>query len=281
MPKLLPALAQANAARACGTGSAPVAAPATGFTNPFGPPAPEKEPEFLSLNGVMPAVEGEWTVETVDGPVAVTTVFAFVKKEMLANYSPEQVAEITGVSAGVTRYVARQFATRGPGMIFAGYRANKWLNGDLILRSWLLMCALTGNTGREGGGVQTFNQLYPLAHAFLGIADVIGRQNVISPSLGVIVKPMSRTKLGVRGYAFWRASTDDAVYGASGAPMRAGSAGSASEVGSEIDVWLDHRFDRHWTGLAGYSHFFAGEFIEQSGAHQDIDFYFVQAQYTF
>jgi anaerobic selenocysteine-containing dehydrogenase len=40
-------------------------------------------------------------------------------------------------------------------MIFAGYRANKWLHGDLILRSWLLMCALTGNTGREGGGVQT------------------------------------------------------------------------------------------------------------------------------
>ena len=40
-------------------------------------------------------------------------------------------------------------------MIFAGYRANKWLHGDLILRSWLLLCALTGNTGREGGGVQT------------------------------------------------------------------------------------------------------------------------------
>jgi anaerobic selenocysteine-containing dehydrogenase len=134
---------------------APVAAPGTGFTNPFGPPQPEKEPEFLSLNGIQPAVEGKWTIETLSGPVAVTTVFAFVKQEMLENYSPEQVAEITGVSAGVTRYVARKFATRGPGMIYAGYRANKWLHGDLILRSWLLMCALTGNTGREGGGLQT------------------------------------------------------------------------------------------------------------------------------
>ncbi len=134
---------------------APVAAPGTGFTNPFGPPQPEKKIESLKLNGIKPATEGAWTVTTTAGPVEVTTVFAFVKKEMLASYTPEQVAAITGVSAEVTRYVARQFATRGPGMIFAGYRANKWLHGDLILRSWLLMSALTGNTGREGGGVQT------------------------------------------------------------------------------------------------------------------------------
>jgi DMSO reductase family type II enzyme molybdopterin subunit len=132
-----------------------VSAPGTGFVDPFGPPQPEKESESLSLNGLRPAVEGNWTVETTAGPVEVTTVFAFVKREMEANYSPEQVAEITGVGAGVIRYVGRKFATQGPGMIFAGYRANKWLHGDLILRSWLLMCALTGNTGREGGGVQT------------------------------------------------------------------------------------------------------------------------------
>jgi len=132
----------------------PVSAPGTGFVDPFGPPQPEKEPESLLLNGITPAVEGTWTVETTTGPVEVTTVFAFVKKEM-ENYTPEKVAEITGVSAGVIRYVGRRFATNGPGMIFAGYRANKWLHGDLILRSWLLMSALTGNTGREGGGVQT------------------------------------------------------------------------------------------------------------------------------
>jgi DMSO reductase family type II enzyme molybdopterin subunit len=131
-----------------------VPAPGTGFVNPFGPPQPEKAPESLKLDGIKPAVEGNWTVETAAGPVDVTTVFAFVKQEM-QNYAPEEVAGITGVSAEVIRYVARQFATNSPGMIFAGYRANKWLHGDLMLRSWLLMCALTGNTGREGGGLQT------------------------------------------------------------------------------------------------------------------------------
>ncbi|MBT8421772.1 MAG: molybdopterin-dependent oxidoreductase, partial [Gammaproteobacteria bacterium] len=94
------------------------------------------------------------TVETADGPTEVTTVFEFLKTEM-KNYTPEQVQTITGVAPGVIEHVATAFATNGPGMIFAGYRANKWLHGDLVLRSWLLMCALTGNTGREGGGMQT------------------------------------------------------------------------------------------------------------------------------
>ncbi len=129
-------------------------APGTGFANPFAPPDPDKKPEFLTLGDLQPALEGTWTVETTDGPVEVTTVFARLRKEMAA-YTPEAVQEITGVAPAVTQHVARAFATNGPGMIFAGYRVNKWLHGDLVLRSWLLMCALTGNTGREGGGLQT------------------------------------------------------------------------------------------------------------------------------
>ncbi len=129
-------------------------APATGFISPFAPPQPDAEEKSLLLGGLKPAVTGTWTVDTLEGPVEVTTVFEFLRKE-LENYTPEKVAEITGVSPDVIRYVGRAFATRGPGMIFAGYRANKWLHGDLMLRSWLLMSALTGNTGREGGGVQT------------------------------------------------------------------------------------------------------------------------------
>jgi DMSO reductase family type II enzyme molybdopterin subunit len=137
------------------TAGAIVAAPATGFTSPFAPPPAEPVPEeSLTLGAIKPALNGNWTVDTLAGPVEVTTVYELMCKE-IENYTPEKVTEITGVSAGVTRNIAESFATKGPGMIFAGYRANKWLHGDLILRSWLLMCALTGNTGREGGGVQT------------------------------------------------------------------------------------------------------------------------------
>ncbi len=134
---------------------APVLAPGTGFKPAFGPAA-EGPKESLVLGDFEPALEGQWTVASKGGDVAVTTVFELVKQNA-QNYTPENVAEITGVNPSVTRNIARSFAGSGAGMIFAGYRVNKWLHGDLILRAWLLMCALTGNTGRAGGGVQTTN----------------------------------------------------------------------------------------------------------------------------
>ncbi|MEQ1802815.1 MAG: molybdopterin-dependent oxidoreductase [Gammaproteobacteria bacterium] len=133
----------------------PVQAPATGF-GAFGAKPPEQQPaNSLSLNGVQPALEGRWKVKTKSGRVEVTTVFAKVKELCNADYTPEKAQVITGVHADNTRAVARTFAKSGAGMIYAGYRACKWLHGDKLHRAWLLMCALTGNTGREGGGMQT------------------------------------------------------------------------------------------------------------------------------
>ncbi len=127
------------------TGSA-VRAPATG----------EKpdENETLQLGRIKPALEGRWAVDTPDGQVEVTTVFELVKK-LAEDYAPEKVSETTGLHPDVIREVARIFSSAKPAMIYAGYRSAKWLHGDKIQRAWLLMCALTGNTGREGGGMQT------------------------------------------------------------------------------------------------------------------------------
>ncbi len=110
--------------------------------------------ETLTLGKIAPALEGRWTVETQEGSVEVTTVFELVK-EMAEDYAPEKITETTGLHPDVIREVARIFADARPAMIYAGYRSAKYLHGDKIQRAWLLMCALTGNTGREGGGMQT------------------------------------------------------------------------------------------------------------------------------
>jgi len=116
-------------------------------------PAPANG-DSIELGSIKPALEGKWTVDTVGGPVEVTTVLELTKRHV-QGYTPEAAQKITGVHADIIREVARIFAKAKPGMIFAGYRANKWVHGDQLLRAWLLMCALTGNTGRAGGGLQT------------------------------------------------------------------------------------------------------------------------------
>jgi len=134
-----------------------VAAPGTG-TPPVAPGTPEhliKMPS-IALEGIDPALEGEWTIETDNGPVEVTTIFELTKRRA-AEHSPEMAEEVTGVNAEVIREVARKFASAKPGMIYAGYRASKYIHGDLLQRAFFLLLCITGNTGKEGGGLTITN----------------------------------------------------------------------------------------------------------------------------
>ena len=90
-------------------------------------------------------------------------------------------------------------------------------------------------------------------------------------------------KLTLRGdyHLFWRASDADAVYNAAGGVLRADNGSDASYVGSEIDLLLNWQIDRHLSSYLGYSHFFAGDFIEQTGPSDDIDFFYAALTYTF
>jgi DMSO reductase family type II enzyme molybdopterin subunit len=134
----------------------PVKAPATGFgAEGAGAPGAAAPTASLRLDGIRPALEGRFKVRTKAGRVEVTTVFELTRALVNREYTPEQAQAITGVHADNIRTIARSFAKSGAGMIYAGYRSCKWLHGDKLHRAWLLMCALTGNTGREGGGMQT------------------------------------------------------------------------------------------------------------------------------
>ena len=132
-----------------------------------------------------------------------------------------------------------------------------------------------------GGDVETFNQLFPLGHAYLGYIDIVGRQNIIDLSAGATMTPLESMTLGLTGHLLWRAEDTDALYNAGGGVVRAGGLGVDDEVGAELDLTIKYKFDRHLTGFFGYSHFFAGDFIEESGASEDIDFVYVQLQYVF
>ncbi|MCK6370278.1 MAG: molybdopterin-dependent oxidoreductase [Gammaproteobacteria bacterium] len=134
-----------------------VPAPATG-----NPPPPPGSPVAvipagsLLLGKLRPALEGRWTIQTVSGPVEVTTVFELLKTR-LRDYTPEKAAAMTGVHAANIREVALKFAQAKPAMIFSGYRMCKWLHGDLLQRSFMLLLSLTGNLGKAGGGLQLEN----------------------------------------------------------------------------------------------------------------------------
>jgi len=179
---------------------------------------------------------------------------------------------------------AGQFGSVGRGNI-AAWMLTTVLGYTLPIPHWsprvyLAFDYASGDKG-PGGGVGTFNPLYPNGHSYLGYIDYIGRQNIISANGGLITTPVRDLTLSLQQYFFWRASDRDALYNKSAAVLRPGNGTTARYVGAEVDLLATYNFTRHLQSYAGYSHFFTGEFIRKTGPSRDSDFLYCAVQYTF
>ncbi|MDP3937528.1 MAG: alginate export family protein [Deltaproteobacteria bacterium] len=180
---------------------------------------------------------------------------------------------------------AFQFGTIGPGNIHA-YMVSTNLGytfGDTRGKPRLYAGYdyASGDGGVGDADVQTFNQLFPLGHAYFGYIDTVARQNISSPNVGISYAPVYKALLKAEYLYFWRASDNDALYNAGGGVARPGSSGTSRDIGSEIDLTASYQLDLHTQLIGGYSRFFAEEFIRQSGPSKDINFLYFIFQYTF
>ena len=148
----------------------------------------------------------------------------------------------------------------------------------------------TGDDDPADGDLQTFNQLFPTGHPHLGYIDAIGRQNIIDLRPGFELVPLEKkawaqkVTLRTEYHLFWRESTSDVVYAASGAPLPGQSIATlsdASQIGSELDFLLNWQIERHTAAYFGYSHFFAGDYIDDTFGDNDIDYFYAALTYTF
>jgi hypothetical protein len=160
--------------------------------------------------------------------------------------------------------------------------------GDLALHPRIYAgFDIASGSNRGGSTLGTFNQLYPTGHGQFGNIDAIGRQNIIdvNPGLDLTLlehrKFADSLKLRASFHEFWRQSLEDGVYTASGSVLRAPGSATSRYIGSELDFLVNWQIDPHLSAYIGYSHFFAGTFISQTGPSQDIDFFYTALTYTF
>jgi hypothetical protein len=184
-----------------------------------------------------------------------------------------------------------QFGTSGGGDISAWSIAAEvgYTLEDVPLTPRLILGfdAASGDGDPTNPDNQTFNQLFPTAHPYFGYIDTIGRQNIVDLHGGAEVTLLKEAKharkltFRVEQHVFWRQSDDDAAYNALGGVLRADLGSDAAYIGSETDLLLNWQIDRHWSAYAGYSHFFAGEFLKETGPSEDIDWVYAAVQYIF
>jgi len=70
------------------------------------------------------------------------------------NVSVQWAAEQSGVPAELIREIAEEYAKAEPGTIWAGYGLQRHINGGANVRAIDALAAMTGNIGKEGGGVR-------------------------------------------------------------------------------------------------------------------------------
>jgi hypothetical protein len=157
----------------------------------------------------------------------------------------------------------------------AGWRHSE----DSPCRLWVGLDYGSGDE-QAGGDVETFQQLFPLGHAYLGITDTVGRQNVLDVSTGIDLTVAEDTRLSLAVHSFRLADGDDALYNAGGGIVRPGGTGSR-DVGNEISLVGRKKLGRGLALEIGYARFFAGDVIEDSGPSDDIGFLYTQLLLSF
>jgi hypothetical protein len=141
----------------------------------------------------------------------------------------------------------------------------------------------SGDRNPNDGTVQTFDQLFPLGHAYFGYLDLIGRQNIMAANVNLSAWPVKDTVKTIAAFhMFWLTESEDALYNAGAGVVRRDPTGnSGREVGQELDLTLSWKLDVHSSLLLGYSHFWPGNYIRGTGRSEDADLFYVQYAFKF
>lgn len=143
----------------------------------------------------------------------------------------------------------------------------------------------SGDSDPTDSDIETFQNLFPSNHLKYGFMDLFSWQNLHNPELSLKAKPCKQVGLEADFHGFWLADTNDAWYRANGVtkvrPITPASRSASSYVGSEIDLLVTYQPVKFLIVWAGYSHFFAGDYLKATGPSEDADFGYVQATINF
>ncbi|MBP2658773.1 MAG: formate dehydrogenase [Firmicutes bacterium] len=78
-----------------------------------------------------------------------------MRTNILANYSPETVSEITGIAVGTIEEIARQYANARAPFIRMGSGLSRYGNGAMTVRAITCLPGFVGAWGKPGGGLLT------------------------------------------------------------------------------------------------------------------------------
>ena len=112
-------------------------------------------------------------------------------REKVKEYSPERVAQWTGISADDIRKLAREYATVRPSVIRLNYGVQRSEGGGMATRTIAMLPCITGSWKEVGGGLQMST-----SGAFGFNGDSLKRPDLMQTSLGREARTINMVELG-------------------------------------------------------------------------------------
>lgn len=139
----------------------------------------------------------------------------------------------------------------------------------------------SGDSDASDSEHNTFDNLFPLNHAYYGFMDLFSLQNIHNLEATYSEKVLGKYSFRAAVQGFWIAEEDsDAWYNAGLRPIRRAGTDVSSYAGSEVDLTLSTSvFDNRLQLLMGYSHFFAGNYLDDTGSSNNASWYFLQMNF--
>jgi hypothetical protein len=235
-------------------------------------------PSAMDVPDVHAAFWGAELTLAPPGGAHLTDLFAYVRATDAAGTTPAATRTTLGLRT-VAPLGSSIFGYEVEGGVQLGSQGNQAVNAYMVDAELTAAPALAGHptlaaggglaSGTDSGAVaqsRTWDQLFPLAHSYLGYADVLGRKNVVEERLVATVNPWATLRLRGALHAFQRANPGDAIYDTPGAVLRAPGASHARDIGGEADLTVQWRAGRHLRVDGGYAHFTPGAFMRETGS---------------
>ncbi|MGR3173313.1 MAG: alginate export family protein [Candidatus Scalindua sp.] len=131
----------------------------------------------------------------------------------------------------------------------------------------------SGDDDSADGDDESFDALYPTGHARMGYLDFHAWQNIEAHKIEFSVKPTKKLLFKADLWFFDNNEENDAWYKVTGAPRTGANNGVEAkatntnrddEYGQELDITIKYKLLKNFGVVAGYSHYFIGDFIEDS-----------------
>lgn len=124
---------------------------------------------------------------------------------------------------------------------------------------------------------KNYRQLYPTAHKFLGIADVLGRRNIEEIAVKYSYPILTKLNINASFHKFNRHNTNAPAYRLNGTTSW-GNTGDDKHIGNEVDLVANYTTAGNLTFQLGAALFSPGDYMKAQSADQAKETQFVYLQ---